>query len=113
MQAGKLRTTITIEKVGTAVDANGDVAPTYTYIDKRKAWVRGLTGREFMAAQQTGSDVTNKVTMRYYEGLTPEHRFLVDGRTLEILSVLNVDERNKTMDVMCKENVGVLTSGTS
>ena len=43
--------------------------------------------------------------MRYRTGLTPTHQFKVGSRTLNILSIMNVGERNRELEIMCKEVV--------
>lgn len=69
------------------------------------AWARvePLTGREFWAAAEVNSQVTHRVTMRYRPGLTTRNRLRFRERTLNIASVLNPDERNQVLQLMCEE----------
>lgn len=104
MRAGLLRHRVTIQ-VATEVNTTGSVSRTWADLTTVSASVEPLTGREFMEAQQLGGQVSHRVTMRYYSALTVRHRITHDGRTLNIVAVLNPDERNIETVAMCKEAV--------
>jgi SPP1 family predicted phage head-tail adaptor len=105
MRAGLLRQVVTVESLSTTENDDGTVTESWTSAGTRRALIAPLRGREFFEAAQLGADVTHKVTMRYMSGLTPRHRLTFGGRTLQIVSVLNIEERDRTMQVMCKEIV--------
>ena len=65
------------------------------------AFVQPLNGREYFAARQVQAETSHKVTMWYRPGVTSEMRVVFGARVLEIESVLNVDERNIELQLMC------------
>jgi head-tail adaptor len=43
--------------------------------------------------------------MRYVPGVTPKHRLLFGDRILEIESTLNLEERSRLLELLCKERL--------
>lgn len=106
MRAGKLRQRLMVDQATVTRDALG--APVYTWnkVGERWAGLEPLSGREFFSAQQLQSDVTHRVTIRYDHDLDPMYyRFRYQGRIFNIDSVLNIDERNREMQCMCREEI--------
>lgn len=56
------------------------------------AAVDGLSTREFMQAQQANLLATHRVRIRHYPALTHEWRVRIDGKDMEIASVLEKDK---------------------
>lgn len=103
MDPGKLRHTVEIQEQADTYSPTG-VTTVWSTIAKRKAAIKPATAEEFLEANRTGSVAPRTLVMRYYSGtLTPAERLLFNGRTYEIQSVANMDERNRTMEVRCKE----------
>lgn len=50
-------------------------------------------------------EVTHKIKIRYYPGVLPGWRILFGTRTFDILSIVNPDERNITLDLVCREEI--------
>lgn len=102
---GDLRDRVTIQSRNVGADTFG--APVVTWSDAAEVWadVQPLMGRELYEARQVKPDVSHKVTLRYYAGLTPRHRLLFEGRVLLIQSVLNPDKRKRFHEVMAIEEV--------
>lgn len=79
----------------------------------RWASIEPLSGRELIWAAQIAADVTHRVTLPYYVLLVgnSKARFqYVDPtggstRIFQIESVLNLDEKNRWMVCLCKEQV--------
>lgn len=105
MRAGRLRHRITIEEKTVTQDAFGEPDATWsTYV---KAWARvtPLTGREYMEAQAQSQSVSHEVRMRHRDGVTPEMRMVHGGRVFDIEAVLNEEERDRELILMCREMV--------
>ena len=47
--------------------------------------------------------VTHQVRVRYMEGIDEECRVKCGARVFEVVSVINHEERNKYLDLMCEE----------
>ena len=44
-----------------------------------------------------------RVTIRYREGIKSKMRVAIGSRILEIVSVIDVDERHRQLDLLCEE----------
>lgn len=103
MQIGKLRHRITLQKQVNTVNDYGGAVTTWKNVATVWADVRPLSGREYFSAQQVQSEVTTQIWLRYLDGIMPTMRVKFGKRTLEIVSVLNMQERNVSLQLMCKE----------
>lgn len=67
--------------------------------------IHPLSGREFIAAQQLVTNITHQLRTRYNPELTlhPRLRARIGGRVLHIAHVLNVEERNVELEMLCTE----------
>lgn len=102
--AGDLRHVIQIGDVDPQQDSGGatvvDNVTTYT---TQRASVETLQGKELFAAQQSNSQVTHKITMRWFPGIVSRQKVWFDGRQYDIESVQNPDGRRKMLVLMCIE----------
>jgi SPP1 family predicted phage head-tail adaptor len=103
MRAGLLRKRISIQ-TNSAVQ-NGFGEPTTSWSETAKAWaqVDNLQGQELFAAQQLIPEVTTKITIRYRTGMRADMRIVMGARKFNINAVMNVDERNRTLELLCQE----------
>lgn len=102
VNSGRLRHIINIQKSAVTRDAFG--AETITWSDftsSIRADVQPLSMREFFQAQQVGSELTHKVTMRYSTGIEPAMRVLYDSKQYDIKSIIDEDERHKKITLLC------------
>jgi len=67
------------------------------------AFVEPLRGREYAESQKLRAETTYRVTIRYIDGLIPAMRILYNGKTLEIMSILDIDERHEQMQIIAFE----------
>ena len=106
---GKMRHRITFQSFTGKTDAFGDPlqaddsewkteATLYAAIDP-------ISGKEFYAAQQSQSEVSHKIRCRYRSGLTTAMRILFGKRKFKIISIINWEERNESLLIMCRELV--------
>ena len=105
MNIGPKRHRVEIQARAVSRDEYGGIAATWETVATVWGEVIELSGRELWQAAQVRPDLTSRVTIRYYEGLTPKHRLIVDGRTLNIESVINPDGRRREHQLLCKEEV--------
>lgn len=103
MKIGKLRHRITIQQYLASRDSFGDEIQ--TWVDMLRSWaaVEPVTGKEFFASQELNAEISVKITMRYRPCIQPEMRVTFGARVFEILAVLNNEERNKRLILLCKE----------
>jgi SPP1 family predicted phage head-tail adaptor len=103
---GKFRHRVSIQSMSdsTADDYNQTTQIPVT-IGTRWASVKPLTGKALEYGKQIKEQVTHEIRLRYFPALTPDNLLLFGTRVFEILSVINVDERNEELIVMCSEEV--------
>lgn len=105
MISGRMRHPVDVQQVIETRSGAGEVIRNWVTKDTVWANIWTPTGREFVEAQQVAADVTHKVRMRWYDGLTPSHRLQHDGRVFNIRSVANIRERGKEHELVCSEEV--------
>lgn len=103
---GELRHRITIQQVTEDRDALGGTSEAWSEFAQAWAAVEPIKGREYFGAQQVNSEVTHRVRLRYREGIRSQMRVQFHGRIFGIEAVLNIDERNRELHLMCVERMG-------
>ena len=105
IQAGKLRNRIKIEQGAEAQNSFNEEVLTWSTFATPSASISPLNGRELFDAQQRYAEVTHKVVIRYLAGVVPKMRVNFGGRLFDINAVLNIDERNIELQLLCSEIV--------
>ncbi len=100
---GSLRHRIGIQSASDSQSSSGESSPTFTTVATVWGKIEPLSGRELFLAQQTMADSTHKVTIRYYSGLSPKDRFAFGSRYFNIQNISDVEERNRMMICIVKE----------
>ena len=103
LSASDLTHRITIQAITEASDGAGGF--TASWADFTQAWcsIRPLKGYERFQAGQKETPVTHKIKMRYQAGITTKHRILYGTRVFNIKEILNVEERNITLEILALE----------
>lgn len=70
-----------------------------------RAAIYPVSGKEFYAAETVNSEITHKINMRYMRGLKPSMRIKFGDRYFNIISIINFQEKNVLIQIMCKEVV--------
>jgi SPP1 family predicted phage head-tail adaptor len=105
VKIGRLRHRIIIEQATETQDADGSVIETWSIYATAWASIEPLSGREYIAAQSTQADVTHRIRLRYLSGVTPKMHVNYSSRIFNILSVININEQNRELQLMCKESI--------
>jgi SPP1 family predicted phage head-tail adaptor len=105
VKIGKLRHRIVIEQVAETQDPDGSVIETWSSFANAQASIEPISGREYFAAQTTQTDMTHRINLRYIAGVKPKMRVKFGSRIFDILSVINVGERNRELQLMCRESI--------
>ncbi|KMY52276.1 head-tail adaptor protein [Peribacillus loiseleuriae] len=110
MNSGLFRHRITIQKHEADANENGFRSPEeQKYLNVKSAWamIKTLSDKgsayEFYEAATTHAQNTNSFVIRYTPGITADMRIKYNGRTFEILSVINDGELNKTLTIVGRE----------
>lgn len=67
------------------------------------AQVAPLNGREYEEAQKLRAETTYNIKIRYAKNIRSDFKVLYKNRLLEIVSVLNLDSRNREIKLVCSE----------
>ena len=105
MQAGFLRNQVELQTNSPSTNGFGEQIASWTTVATVWASITPLSGREFVEAKAREVDATVRITIRYRSDMlpTPNWRVKFGSRYYDIDSVINRDERGKTVDLMCRE----------
>lgn len=102
MDAGRLRERVTVQQASESRNALGETVLAWSTYAERWASVEGVSAREALTLGQNEITITHKVQMRYLNGLTQRMRLQWRGRTLEIVSLLEHENRSRH-ELICQE----------
>ena len=103
---GSLRHQITLQKPVIIKDSIGQELEDWQDVATVWACVEPLSGKEYFSAKQINSEVSTKITLRYYKNLLPHWGVRFGHHRYNILSVINFEERNIYLQLLCSEKVG-------
>jgi SPP1 family predicted phage head-tail adaptor len=105
MLSGKLNHRIELQSKVATRDSYG--SETIVWKKESIVWgsVEPISGREYFLAKQVQAETTHRIRIRYYAGLRPDWRILFGTRIFEIDSVINIEEKNREMVLMCHEQI--------
>jgi len=104
IEAGLLRERITVQRSAESRNRLGEsILEWATFLDTW-ASVQGVSAREYFLAGHQRSEISHKIRTRYITGLTSKMRILWRGRTLEIISILEQDNR-RVHELICLETL--------
>lgn len=110
MNIGSLRHRISLYYIGQIEESGGP--NTYTNLTKiTDLWgkVEALSGLVRFDTKQIGEELTHKITVRFYKGLSAQNWLKYYDptsevtRNFEIKNIKNIDERNQYLELLVKE----------
>ena len=104
MNIGKMRHRITFQRQSSEKDELAGYQDEWIDVASTWAQISPVSGREYLT-QMRQTLVTDKVYCRYRAGITPKMRIRFGDRVFRIISVLNWEERNEGLTIMCEEHV--------
>lgn len=103
IRPGELRERVTVQIASGTTNALGETVLAWSNSTSVWASVEGVSAGESLAAGQQEVSVTHRVRLRYLSGLTHNMRFSWRSRTLDIVSLLERDNRT-VHEVVCTES---------
>jgi SPP1 family predicted phage head-tail adaptor len=99
---GKLRERVTVQQATQSRNSLGEAV--MSWADWQTVWasVEGVSAREALAAGQMEVTISHRVRLRYLTGLAQNMRLSWRGRTLDIVSILEHNNRSEH-EVICQE----------
>ncbi len=105
---GKFRHRVTIQQATIARNPRGAEITTWDTYAAVYADIRTVAGQEqVLAAQLEQATLLHTVTIRYRSGITPKMRLKWNTRYFDIEAVIERDNRQRVIDLSCREIVGV------
>ena len=99
---GKLRERVTVQIASGATNTLGETVLSWNNSTAVWASVEGVSAREALAAGQQDTTITHRVRLRHLPGLTQQMRLAWRSRTLNIVSLLEYDNRAEHVAI-CEE----------
>lgn len=93
MRAGKLDRQITIQQAGSTLDAYGQPTQTWSTFAIRHAQKRDIRPSERFAAGQRLAEETAVFRIRHLDGVTPQMRIQLEGKTYDIHGITELGRR--------------------
>jgi SPP1 family predicted phage head-tail adaptor len=102
IRAGELRERVTVQIASGTTNAFGETLLVWS--DSSAVWasVQGQSARELPTPFQKEATISHRVRLRYLPGLTQQMRFSWRSRTLEIVSLLEHENRSEH-EAVCTE----------
>lgn len=105
MRAGRLRHRLTFMSPIQVPDGMGAVTESHATAAVVWGSLEPLRGKEYFESQAINSEITGRVVIRYLGVINPVMIITFAGRTFEIISIINVEEKNRELQIMVKEKV--------
>ena len=118
MPIGAYRHVVAVSNPGGFVaDADGGYTSTYNPANPPEvdASIENATARDLerVTAGTVLATATHLIRCRFHPGITTDSRLTFKGRTFEVQSVQNVDERDIALILICAEIKSTAAGGTS
>lgn len=101
MDIGRTNKRITFWRYEETKNALMQIEQVLTEVKTVWASVEPTRGREYQEAQRIRPELTYKVTTRYHKGITPDMFIQFKNQYFQIISIINVRERNEMLEIVC------------
>lgn len=108
MRSGRLRHRLTVQTANISQNAFGEPVQTWTTLATVWGAVEPSRGAERQRALQVSATEEVKIVLRYSAtigGIKPDDRILYGSKVYDISAVMNIDERNRELNVMAREHI--------
>lgn len=100
---GRMRHKIAIQSPTATVDSGGGRSIAWSTLKEVYADIRPTTGRYQFQHDQEKEKVTHKIIIRHRADIGTNYRVKFGSRIFNIHSILNEDERDRFLTMMCEE----------
>ena len=107
MDGGSLRHRVVLQTPTVTQNAYGEPVQSWSTIVTVWARVEPTSGKERFAAMQQQSEIDHRIVCRYQSALSTlaaDDRATWNGKTFDIKSVINTDERNIELQIFARIN---------
>ncbi len=104
IRAGDLNSRVTIQAPSGSPADDGQPSGEYEdFLTGVPAQIRGVGGGEFIRGVQVQAGITNLITIRFRDDVTPNMRVIYGERTLNIQAAIDPEGRRRELQLHCKE----------
>lgn len=96
---------VTIQARSESRSASGAVLATWVDVATVWAAIEQLRGRELIAAQAEGSEISGKIRMHYRSGVTSKHRIVYGSRIFDIVAAVDPSDRHEVLELYVREGI--------
>lgn len=101
---GKFATLVTFRRPTYTTDAAGQKVATWADAGTARVWLRTLTSNEVARNRLAQIETTHEVRCRFRDDVRHDWRIVIaDGRTLDIASLIDLDELRRELLIRCVE----------
>jgi len=94
---------VRIERQSETLDSVGQLEDSWSLVAVVAARVEPLTSREIQSGEAANMQTSHRITIRYLSDITTDMRVIFNARTLQIIGIRNVEERNVYQELTCLE----------
>ena len=105
--SGQMRHRVTIESLAKTPDGAGGSTLAWSTVATVWAKVTPVSGGERYQSMRVEADVSHTIITRYRSDIAPDDRVSFDGRTMQIKSVINIEERGRYLEIKAVEGEAV------
>lgn len=98
-----MRHTVKLQSVTRTADGMGGFTTSWATEATVPAAIWPVSAKERIRSESPTMTTTHRVQIRYHEGVSPKWRVVFGDRYFNIVSVINKEERNYQMDLLCEE----------
>ena len=103
MNPGDLRQILIIQKKIPTRGASGEEVIIWSEVATVWGSAEPLRGQEYLEATRLQADLDIRFRIRYRDGIKPSMRVTYNNRYFNIVSVIQVQEQRRDIQLMCKE----------
>jgi len=98
-----LRHRLVLEELSRTSDDGGGFTESWVTVATLWCDLRPVGGAEGFESDRLAGRVSHEIALRYRPDVVPAMRFRKGARVFHIVSVINVDERNRWLKCLCEE----------
>lgn len=101
--SGRYRHPITFQQRTKTTNEYGELLNEWSDFTTSRASINPISGKLLISAEAVKSEITHQVHCRYLPNITNGMRIMFGTRVFDIVAVINFQEMNKELQIMCKE----------
>ena len=94
---------LTIEQPTNSLNDFGETVQAWSTFVTVFGAIQGIAGREYIIANNKSAEMDYRIYTEYTDNVKPTMRVKFGTRYFAIVSVVNVDELNRELQLLCKE----------